>query len=105
MNKFLCFFILVLVSCGCAGAKFENSSSRFVNDRNYDVGRSVNWSYAMPPSKIFSYNEKKDEYLFEGKNGCQWVYYVNKETKIVESWGFLSSPDKCQTGLNWFGPW
>jgi uncharacterized protein YxeA len=105
MNKFLFFLILILVFCGCAGAKFENSKDRFVNTRNYDVGRSVDRSYAMPPAKISSYNEKQDKYLFEGKDGCQWVYYVNKETKVVESWEYVSSPDKCSLGIGWFNPW
>ena len=36
---------------------------------------------------------------------CHPVYYVNKKTKIVESWSYVSSPDKCSMGFSWFGPW
>jgi len=98
MNKILYFFILVLILCGCA------SRSYFVRYRNYDVGRSVDLSYDTP-SKIIPYNEEQDKYIYECKNGCKFAYYVNKKTKIVESWEYISSPDKCSLGLNWVGPW
>lgn len=102
MNKFLYCITLVLMFCGCAGATLENSKDRFVNDRNYDVGRNVDLSYAAPASQISSYNENQDKYIFEN-DACSWIYYVNKSTKIVESWEYVSLPDRCSTGLDWFG--
>ena len=33
------------------------------------------------------------------------VTYVNKKTKKVESWEYISSPDKCTLGYKWIGPW
>ena len=105
MNKFVCFIIHIFVLCGCTGVKFESNRSRFVNERNYDVGRNVNWSYAMPAKGVVPHNADQDMYLFENKNGCQWIYYVNKTTHIVESWKYVSSPDKCEIGLKWMGPW
>lgn len=104
MYKFLFSFILVLLFCGCASA--YGNKDRFIRYRDYDVGRSVDLSYATP-SKILPYNETQDKYLFEAKGGCEWAYYVNKETKIVESWEYVSSPDKCSTKVSWFGgsPW
>lgn len=98
MNKVLYSFILVLIFSGCA------TYANFVNERNYDVGRSVDLSYARP-LKVISHNQNQDKYLFEWKDGCKWAYYVNKETKIVESWEFISFPDKCSSGgYYWFGP-
>lgn len=104
MNKLSYCVALILMLYGCAGATLENSKDRFVNDRNYDVGRSVDLSYAMPASQVSSQNEKQDRYLFKN-NVCEWVYYVNKNTKVVDSWEYVSSPDKCSTGLDWFGIW
>ena len=98
MCKFLTIFIFTFMFCGCA------TNALFVQYRDYDVGRNVDLSYDKP-SKVISYNLNQDKYLYETENGCQWVYYVNKETKIIESWEYVSSPDKCTLGYNWFGPW
>lgn len=98
MNKILFFLILVVMFCGCA------TNAHFVRDKNYDVGRSVDLCW-YSPSKIIPLNQDQDKYLFERDNGCKWAYYVNKKTKIVESWEYISSPDKCQTGVGWFKPW
>ncbi len=98
MRKILFLCILTFTCSSCA------ANSNFVEVRNMYVGRKVSWDPKMPP-KISSHNSTQDEYLFESKDGCQWVYYVNKETKIIESWAYVSSPDKCTLGYNWFGPW
>lgn len=95
MNKLLYCFILALMFCGCA------TNARFVEYRNYDVGHSVDLSWVPKPSKISSYNQDQDKYLFEWNNGCKFVYYVDKKTKNVESWEYVSPPDKCSLGYNW----
>ena len=100
MRKCLYLFIMVFIFNGCA------TNAAFVEYRNYDVGRSIEVSLVPPPIKISSHNETQDKYLFQTEDGCQWVYYVNKETKIVESWKYISSPDKCSLGTAWFNvPW
>ena len=98
MHKFLFSWILTFVCIGCA------TNSNFVEGRNMYVGSKINWDPQIPP-KIRSYDSTQDEYIFESKNGCQWAYYVDKETEVIESWKYLSSPDKCTEGYNWFGPW
>ena len=103
MSKFLYFFITVLVLSGCSATFKQNLFSDIRNDH---VG--MNKDLVIHPLslvKIIPYNEKQDKYVCAYDDGCQWAYYVNKETGIIESWEFISSPDKCQTGLNWFGPW
>ena len=95
MNKLLYCFILALIFCGCA------TNARFVEYRNYDVGRSVDLSWVPKPSRISLHNQDQDEYLFELGSGCKFVYYVNKKTKNVESWEYISSPNKCSLGYNW----
>lgn len=98
MNKIFYFFILTFIFCGCA------TITNFVTERDYDVGRSVDLIYDKP-SKIVPYNQTQDKYLFECNNGCKFAYYVNKETKVVESWEYISSSDKCSLGQKLFGPW
>ena len=72
MNKLSCCIILVLMFSGCAGLTLENSKDRFVNDRNYDVGRNVEWSYATH-SKIIPYNEAQDKYVYEWDKECKGI--------------------------------
>ena len=98
MKAIFYFITLVLIFCGCA------TVSNFESIRNYDVGRDVNLVYASSP-KIEAYNTTQDKYVYERNDGCKWAYYVNKKTKKVESWEYISSSDKCATGFNWFGPW
>ena len=98
MRNSLFSFILLFTFFGCA------TNSHFIEYRNYDVGRKVDESFTPPPKMKLSYNATQDEYLYE-LDGCRWVYYVNKETKIIESWAYISSSDKCTLGYNWFGPW
>ncbi len=98
MRQFLLFCILIFLYSGCA------TNANFLEVRDMYIGSKVTWDPRVPP-KISSYNSTQDEYLFESEGGCQWVYYVNKETKIIESWAYVSSPDKCTLGYNWFGPW
>lgn len=94
MNQSVISLVSILLLCGCATQKL------FVEYRNYDVGRNVNVA-PLESSKISSHNEFQDQYLFEWKGGCKFIYYVNKETKVVESWEYVSSPDKCTMGYNW----
>ena len=100
MNKFLCLCAL-LILCGCSTAFKRNL---FVSVRNDAIG-SKKENIIHPGYLRIPYSEKLDKYIGADDNGCQWAYYVNKETGIIESWEFISSPDKCQTGLDWLGPW
>ena len=99
MCNSLFILILIFIFCGCA------TNSHFIEYRNYDIGRNVDESFTPSPRKKSFHNPIQDKYLYESENGCQWVYYVNKETRIIESWAYVSSPDKCTLGYNWWGPW
>jgi hypothetical protein len=105
MKRFLLIIgAFIIFFSGCAGVKFENSKTRFVNIRNEHIGYKkenvIHSGYVKEP-----YNDKLDKYIGSDDNGCSWAYFVNKETERIESWEYVSSPDKCETGLNWFGPW
>jgi len=103
MNKVLCLFIIVLMVTGCT-SNFKKKL--FVDIRNDHIGSHKD-NVIHPGSlvEIVSYNETLDKYICAYDTGCKWAYYVNKETGIIESWEFISSPDKCQTGLDCTGPW
>lgn len=96
MKRNLFFLLITIFECGCA------TNAQFAQERNYDVGRNVNWSYAIPTNPVIvPYNQAQDKYMID-RGGCKFAYYVNKETKIVESWEYLCSPEKCKTGVGWF---
>lgn len=97
MKKILFLLLITIFGSGCA------TNAQFVQERNYDVGRNVNWSYAVSPNPVIvPYNQTQDKYIIDWENGCKFAYYVNKETKIVESWEYLCSPEKCKMGVGWF---
>ncbi len=99
MEKIKYLFLITIFISGCATA------SIFKDLRNYDIGRSVDLAYLPPPYKIIPYSVNEDKYLYKDNGKCEFYYVVNKKTKIVESWDYISSPDKCKTGLNWLGTW
>lgn len=102
MWRHLNYTVLALILCGCAA--INHGKSYFVRVRDYDVGRSVDLSYDKP-TKIVPHSPTQDKYIYELKNGCSWAYYVNKTTRVVESWEYISSPEKCELGADWFQPW
>ena len=78
----------------------------FRDERDYDIGRVFSGIPIPEPTKITPIDKEKAEYLIEFKDtGCQWIYVVNMTTKIVESWRYVSDPQKCYLEINWFGPW
>lgn len=99
MKKITRLFLIVIIFSGCA------TTSIFRDLRDYDIGRSVELSYLPPPYKIIPSSIDHDKYLYQDKGECEFYYMVNKKTKKIESWDYISSPEKCKTGLNWLGPW
>lgn len=104
MNKFLYFFAILIIMSGCSTTFKKNL---FVDIRNDHIGMQKDHViHPMSLIEVVPHNEKLDKYICAYENiGCKWAYYVNKETSIIESWEFISSPNKCQTGLNWWGSW
>ncbi|HOW36575.1 MAG TPA: hypothetical protein PL155_09230 [Candidatus Omnitrophota bacterium] len=99
MKRILFLLLITIFNNGCA------TNAQFVQERDYDVGRKVNVSYAVSPNPVIvPYNQTQDKYLIDWGNGCKFAYYVNKETKVVDSWEYLCSPEKCKTGINWLDP-
>lgn len=78
----------------------------FVDAMDYNVGRPFRGCPVPEPSKITPVENGKSEYLIEYPNtGCQFIYVVDDETKIVESWRCVSDPCKCYHEIGWFQPW
>ena len=94
INKILYFFIVILILSGCSTTFKRNL---FVDIRNDHIG--MNKDLVIHPLslvKIIPYNATQDKYVCAYDDGCKWVYFVNKKTGIIESWEYISPPDKCQ---------
>lgn len=102
MLKSMGLLLSVGLLTGCAS--IESSKDRFANVRNYDVGRSVNHSYSTP-HRIIPHDESTDKYLYQDGKGCEWHYLVDKQTEMVKSWGYVSSPETCHLEIGWGSPW
>ena len=99
----LIIFALASVS-GCMS--LTKKQQMFKDHREYDIGRSICDIPVPEPTEISPTHNGKSEYLFEFKNtGCQWIYVVDDSTHKVESWRYVSDPQKCFLEINWRGPW
>jgi succinylglutamate desuccinylase len=46
------------------------------------------------PREIVALDESHDEYRYS-YHDCRWEYTVNRFTRVVESYRFLSAPEAC----------
>ena len=100
MKKLITIILIVAICCGCTMAYKRNL---FVELRNEDIGEDKDIAiHPLALVEIIPYDEKLDKYVCAYEDtGCVWAFYVNKETDLIESWEFISPPEKCYTGLNW----
>jgi hypothetical protein len=96
--------LLVMVNVSCVS--HERAKLMFIQERDFDKGRTVREVPLPEPVKMESINEHSTLYIYEFKDtGCRWSYTVDNETKRILSWQFISDPDLCYMEVNYFGPW
>lgn len=82
----------LLVGCAATGPRADGEKK--LNDW---VGRSIAGSYLETDELI----KKKDidanrmQYVMPDQSGCTIAFVVDKRTKILMSWSYLQSPEKC----------
>ena len=85
------FCAIAIFITGCEIRGYQS----FIDACDDMVGCSIGLSY-YDPVRIEPFNEELIAYHYESEyTGCKFIYYVNKDTDIVESWEFVSSPDNC----------
>lgn len=105
------FGFCVLVSGVSCAANRDGDIEYFKATMNHSVGKSIGlWGNGGfgPPSLIAtqSIDDKKEKYIYRvDKSGCEWFFTVDKRSKLVLAWGYISRPDKCYVETNWLGPW
>jgi hypothetical protein len=99
INKLILMLLTLMVS-GCA------RTGLFSDIRNDHVGSNKDLViHPLSLVEIVPYNDKLDKYICKLDGGCKWAYFVAKQTGEIKSWEYISSSDKCQTGLDWMNPW
>jgi len=85
-------YSFVLVGC----ISFNAKRTLFINTRNYDIGRKIDVVPVPDPIEIKAISVDHEIYVFQYVNtGCRWCYIVDKSTKEIISWEYLSNSDLC----------
>ncbi|MCK6371226.1 MAG: hypothetical protein L6Q83_07855 [Gammaproteobacteria bacterium] len=52
-------------------------------------------------------DERNDEYLIASDHmgRCRWSYIVDRATRRVIGWRYVSGEDNCYNRIDWLGPW
>jgi len=71
------------------------------------VGKTIYESRmrSEPESKTITSNGLSEYVYSSRETGCKWGFVVNNKTSIIESWHYLSDPDKCYLWIDWGAPW
>lgn len=103
----LSLFCTLIFLQGCAYDGVQD----FYDARHFDVGRKIEDIPLGEPAFIESHNGNFMVYVYEfyneKENGfCKWKYKVDKITRLVESWKYISSSSFCSYGAVRLGtPW
>lgn len=101
--------ILGLTICclvaGCASMETRRQNFRIERDECIGqiaaIGHRCGW---WEPSTIRIIDEHTEEYQYRD-DACEWVFEIDRATKVVRSWRYISQPDRCYIKTNWFGAW
>lgn len=88
---------------GCSSV-IRDGGILFVDQRNYDVGRSVKVA-PLEPTQVQPLDANLDKYVYEWRTGCKFAYIVDNETNVVQSWEYISAPEACYMSSSWSAPW
>lgn len=84
----------------------------FRNDRDRCVGelfmdRSSSNCGWLDVIEMRTLDERNDEYLIASDHmgRCRWSYIVDRATRRVIGWRYVSGEDNCYNRIDWLGPW
>ncbi len=90
-------FLLLQELAGCVSTVDVSSML------NQSIGESIDVFRGGKPAEVRSGESALDEYLYgSNKTGCRVALIVDKHTKIIQGWRYLSDPGLCRV-RNEFG--
>jgi hypothetical protein len=97
--------MIFCITAGCAS--IETGRQNFKNDRNECVGQIAAMGHRCgwwEPKIVREIGENTDEYVYQSGD-CEWAFEIDRKTKVVKSWRYISSPDLCYIEIDWLGAW
>ncbi len=78
---------------GCANTPRDDGEKK-LNDW---VGRSISGSFLETDELVQKkdFDANRTQYMVPDQSGCTLGFVVDKRTKILLSWSYLRSPEKC----------
>lgn len=102
--------ITMILTSACVSR--ESLSTTFRGDLDACVGKTFmdptswvcNWSDAIGKREV---NRTEDEYVIapEYMGKCRWVYVVDRNSRRVTSWHYVSGKEDCYLRIDWLGAW
>ena len=73
---------------------------------NQSIGESIAVFRGGQPTEVRSVGPAVDEYLYDSnQTGCRVALTVDKQTKIIKGWRYLSDPELCRVKHEFGHPW
>jgi len=73
---------------------------------NQSIGESITVFRGGKPTEVRSDEPTVDEYLYDSiQTGCRVALTVDKQTKIIKSWRYLSDPELCRVRSEFGHAW
>lgn len=79
---------------------FRNERDECIN-QIAATGHRCGW---WEPAVVHRLNETTDEYIYRDEN-CEWAFEIDRQSRTVRSWRYISHPDHCYINTDWFGAW
>lgn len=99
--------ILLSAFAGCCAMNAGiDGREEFVRQRTSQIGKVVDVSSVHPAAlQIESLNEQVVRYVIGSKEHCLYEYRVERTSRVVQSWHYLSAPEKCASNRYYCGAW
>lgn len=85
--------LLAALAAGCASGPRAEGEQRL----NAAVGRSIAGSFLDTDERILKkdFDAHRLQYVMPDQSGCTIGFLVDRRTRILLSWSYLQSPEKC----------
>ena len=111
MNRITLAFAIVAFSTALSGCCALNAGidprEEFIRKRTAQVGKVVDVSSVHPAAlRTEPFDSETTRYIIGVEGGaCLYEYRVSNSSRIVQSWHYISPPEKCTANRYYCGAW
>lgn len=96
---------IVCMTAGCASIELQRQYFKDERDRCIGqiaaLGHRCGW---WEPAAVRAIDEHTEEFQYRDED-CEWTFEVDRESKVVKSWHYISDPARCYIKTDWLGAW